>query len=401
MDIPFKPERMPVWLWLVLVGVIAFLLLASLASWILRDQIYQSFLDPGVPYQTYNAPPAPDYTHPDAWLTKPVSMALEDMEPVVFYVHPTTYDGGDDWNAPHDRAQEITELETLILPNYAGPFAPLGAVYAPLYRQASIYSFANNREDAVIARLTAFGDVERAFDQFLEETGSDRPFILVGTGQGALHALGLLVKTISRDEAISRRMAAAYLTEAPVPLDLFNSVLTDIPPCEGEESIRCVIAFSPIESGETSRIEAVIERSMSWTASGELDYLETRGTLCTNPLLWTTGEDFAPARLHRGGAVAEGLTLGETPSPMANQTGAQCENGLLMIERPQSRLLRRPDRLVEDRRVPPFNLFYADLQANAQLRLSRLIEVMEEENRFAPPLQSTEEVREFEVRPID
>lgn len=393
--------RLPVWVWIVLISTLTVMSLTALASWVLRDQIYQSFLDPGVPYQTYDVPEAPDYTENSAWLNKPVSIALEEMEPVTFFIHPTTYDGGDEWNAPYDRIQEITELETLILPNYAGPFAAITPVYVPLYRQASLYSFMNNREDSIEARMAAYSDIDRAFDQFLLEIGPDRPFILAGSGQGAMHALGLLVNTISRDEAISRRLVAAYLTEAPVPQDVFDSALVDLPPCETPDDVRCVIAFATVQPGERGRIEVLTERSMSWTSMGELDYIEERGTLCINPLLWTAGEDFAPARLHRGGAVAEGLDLGETPSPMANQTGAQCENGLLLIEEPSSRSLRRLDRLGEDRRVPPFNLFYADIQANAEQRLANLQVILEQENTLAPPLTATEEVEEFEVRPID
>lgn len=399
---PTLPRLRSLWLTLVLAASGAFLILAALASWVMRDQIYQTFLDPGVPYQTYEVPGTPDYTAPQSWAMRPAAMAPEGDTPAVFFVHPTTYDGGEEWNAPHDRPQEAEELSAIILPNYAAPYAAAGQVYAPYYRQAALYAFMNNREDSLQARRLAHDDVDRAFAHFLAGIGQDRPFIIAGIGQqGGLHALGIILEHVAPDEALRRRLAAAYLQESIVPLDLFTGPLADLPPCTAPDHVRCIVAFATIEAGERDRIFALLDRGMSWTADGELDYVADRGTLCVNPLLWTTSEDFAPARLHRGGAAAEGMTPGDNPSPLANQTGAQCQNGLLMVERPRSRTQRRPDRLAEDRRVPPFNLFYADIEADAVRRMGLLQGILAEEARYAPPLDTIEEVEIAPVKPID
>ena len=40
-----------------------------------------------------------------------------------------------------------------MLPNYAGPFARLGRIFAPRYRQASLYTLMTLRDDAREARL--------------------------------------------------------------------------------------------------------------------------------------------------------------------------------------------------------------------------------------------------------
>jgi hypothetical protein len=81
--------------------------------------------------------------------------------------------------------------------------------------------------------------------------------------------------------------------------------------------------------------------------------------------------------------------------------GAQCENGMLMIERPRSRTLRRPDRLGEDRREPPFNLFYADMEMDAERRAGLLAQALEFERTFAPELPEAEPVEVDRVVPID
>lgn len=385
---------------LLLAGGAGFLVLVVAASIVFRDDIFQTLLDPGIPFQTYDPPPAPDYAADAAWALRPQS---EDPEaPAVFFLHNTTYDGGSHWNAPYDRPQEAEEIARIVIPNFAAPFLVDGAqLYAPHYRQASLYTFMNNREDAVAARLLAAGDAAAAFAAFIAQIDANRPIILAGVGQGALHGLKILIDAVAADEAVRNRIAAAYLLETPVPTDLFDGPLAPLPACAEQTAVRCVISYNSARQSERERIVALTDRSMSWTARGALDFVTDRALLCVNPLLWTTAEDFAPARLHQGGAAATGLTLEDAPSAMASQTGAQCQNGLLMIEQPRARALRRAGRLGEDRRAPDFNLFYRDLQIDAQRRLARLGEIRAEEARYAPPLAAPIEVDEADLVPVD
>ncbi len=385
---------------LLLAGAAAFLGLVIAASIVFRDDIYQSLLDPGIPFQTYTPPPAPDYASADAWAVRPE--APDPEAPAVFFVHNTTYDGGAHWNAPYDRPQEAVEIDSIVLPNFAAPFRAAGAqVYAPHYRQAALYAFMNNREDSIAARLFASSDVQAAFTAFLADIENDRPLIIVGVGQGALHALKVLIDQVAPDEALRQRLAAAYLLEAPVPMDLFEGALSALPPCRAPGQVRCVISYNTARQDERERIFTVTERSMSWTGDGVLSFVDDRALLCVNPLLWTMAEDFAPARLHRGGAAAEGLTRDDAPSAMANQTGAQCQNGMLMIERPRASGLRRGGRLGENRRAPDFNLFYMDLRLDAQRRLTTLAQIRTEEARYAPPLGEPVEVGDADIIPVD
>ena len=56
--------------WIIAASVGGFLALAALSGWFLRDQIFQTFQDPGEPFQTYEPPDAADYTHADAWFLR-------------------------------------------------------------------------------------------------------------------------------------------------------------------------------------------------------------------------------------------------------------------------------------------------------------------------------------------
>ena len=55
-----------------------------------------------------------------------------------------------------------------MLPNYAGPFVRVGRLFAPRYRQASLFAQLTLRDDARDAREFAYGDVRRAFDYYLD-----------------------------------------------------------------------------------------------------------------------------------------------------------------------------------------------------------------------------------------
>ena len=71
-----------------------------------------------------------------------------------------------------------------MLPNYAAPFDAVGDLYAPRYRQASLYTKSTLWDDALEARQFAYGDVKAAFDTYLARYNHGRPFILVGVEQG-------------------------------------------------------------------------------------------------------------------------------------------------------------------------------------------------------------------------
>jgi len=78
----------------------SFLVLILLALYIYRDDIFQSLQDPGIPFQTYDKPVAPDYSVPSSWLAIPDLKAdiFDAKSPGdVFVVVPGVYRGGKHW----------------------------------------------------------------------------------------------------------------------------------------------------------------------------------------------------------------------------------------------------------------------------------------------------------------
>jgi len=180
--------------WLVW-GFMALIALLAVLFYIYRDDIFQSIQDPGEPFQTYAKPITPDYREVESWMARPDLKADPFLHPTladVFVIVPTVYKGGEHWNLPVDDTRRIEKLSRITRPNYVDPFMDVGRLYAPYYRQASLYTFMTAREDARRAQDLAYEDVKQAFEVVLKNNPPERPIVIVGYNQGALHATRLL-----------------------------------------------------------------------------------------------------------------------------------------------------------------------------------------------------------------
>ncbi|MGI9170712.1 MAG: DUF3089 domain-containing protein, partial [Caulobacteraceae bacterium] len=257
----------------------------------------------------------------------------------------------------------------VMLPNYAAPFAGVGAVYAPRYRQASLYTSLTLFADAIEARQFAYRDVRAAFDYFRGHLNRGRPFILVGVEQGGALAARLLREQIAPDPATRRRLVAAYLIETVVPADEYGPA-SPVPACGARDQAGCVLAWMSVGRTEFGRVSRIRDRTVVWDRRGHLTPLAGRPILCVNPLLGLAGGADAPARLNLGAVNATGLEWGARPGFMARQVSAQCVDGILRVTQARSASLRPTGDWAERLRVRGYNLFYADLEADAARRVA-------------------------------
>jgi hypothetical protein len=346
-------------------GVFVLLALVALLVW--RNDILQSLLNPELPYAVYKPPTPPDYGSPAAWALLPGPLKPGDPPVDVFFVHPTTFDGGRDWNGPIEDRGAARLLDRVMLPNYAGPFADVGRVFAPRYRQASLYSALTLFDDAIEAREFPYADVRAAFEAFRRRIGPDRPFIVVGVEQGGTQVARLLRDEIGVDPGLRRRLVAAYMIETVAPADDYAAGAAT-PACAARSQTGCALAWISASWLDFGRSQRIMNRSLVWNDKGRLTGLNGRAPLCVNPLLGEATEAEAPTRVNRGAANATGLEWGARPGFMARQVGAQCQDGILRVTRPRSALLRPYGGWADRLRVAPYNLFWADLEADAQTR---------------------------------
>lgn len=356
------------WRWLA-IGALSVLAVLLIVYTVFRGDVIRYSLDPKVPFQTYRPPSAPDYSQGRAWALMPAhpeAPATTEPPADVFFIPPTTFDGGGNWNAPIGDVRADRIFRQVMAPNYAGPFVRLGRIFSPRYREAGLYSLMTLREDAREARKFGYGDLVAAFHTWRDRYGDSRPFIIVGVEQGGTMAARLLAEEVAPNPQLRARLAAAYLIETVVPADR-----APLPPCLARGQAHCLAAWASAPQDDPARGQLILDRALVWYSGGELDNLKGPA-LCFNPVLGADTDQLAATRLHQGAANATGLEWGARPAFLARQVSARCVGGVLRVSDPKSASLKPSGSWIEQRRSPGYNLFYADLESDARARLAAL-----------------------------
>ena len=342
---------------------LVFLLTAAVAVW--RGDILRAGLDPQVPFQTYQPPPAPDYGRPEAWAMSEARVPHSGPA-AVFFMHSTTYDGGRHWNGPIGHPEAEVWLQRVVLPNYAGPFARLGEVSAPRYRQGSLYTRLTLRDDAREARAFAWRDAVAAFEAWIARN-PEGPIVLAGVEQGGELVERLLRERVATDPALVGRFVAAYLMDVVIAAD---GLSPQIPACESRSQVGCIVAFSPVGEGNDGAARRRLHRALVWDGRGRLVELGGREAVCVNPVTGSTTTAPVAARENRGATNATGLEWGARPALQAREIATQCRGGLLRYSDPDSESFRQMGNWADRRKARPYNLFYGDIEADAEARLA-------------------------------
>lgn len=289
------------------------------------------------PQGHYSPPPplsGPDYSKPGSWIARPgfadnpaewlpPGVAAVEAEPgaAVFYIHPTTYLRGDRWNAPlHE--PESGWRDRLFVQSQASAFNGAGDVWAPRYRQAAYGSFLLRTEDSRQALDLAYRDIAAAFDHFLRQLDPERPIILAGHSQGALHLIRLLQE---RNLELKNRLAAAYVVGWPV------SSVADLPAlgfaaCREPDEAGCILSWmSFTEPANPSLLLGSWERTRGLTGEPR----RRHEIACVNPISGKL-DGVALPKDNPGTLVPNGDFSSATLAPGA--VGAHCDDGLLIVD---------------------------------------------------------------------
>ncbi|MEO7240280.1 MAG: DUF3089 domain-containing protein [Sphingomicrobium sp.] len=292
-----------------------------------------------IPTGHFVAPPprsGPDFATDAAWLARPQladdpSRWLPDGVAVapagkasVFYVHPTTYLQRDRWNAPFSGDADSDFRSRLFVQSQASAVASSGKVWAPRYRQAAFGAFLLKSTDAAAALDLAYSDVLAAFDQFLKEAPADKPIVLAGHSQGALHLMRLLKDRVA-GTPLQRRIAAAYVVGWPLSVTADVPAL-GLPPCATAEQSGCILSW--LSFAEPANPELVVQ---SYQGSAGLAGGKRRreDMLCVNPISGTLNGAAPPAE-NPGTLVPSADLMSATI--VAGQVGAHCNQGLLILD---------------------------------------------------------------------
>ena len=278
----------------------------------------------------------------------------------VFFIHPTSYLNRAHWNAAVDDPEASTRA-AVFLRGQASAFNDVGQIWAPRYRQATFGAFLTDAPDAQRALRLAYGDVLAAFDAFLRQVGPDRPIILAGHSQGALHLSQLLRDRVA-GTPLAGRVVAAYVVGWPI------SRAADLPrmglhECAGPDQFGCVLSWESFaEPADPALVIDAYDATTGFTGASR------RGTpiICTNPLTGTP-DATAPASANLG-TLYPSVDL-TTAAITAGHVPARCgPRGLLLIGAPPavgSYVLPGNNYHVYD-----YSLFWANVRADAKRRLA-------------------------------
>lgn len=284
----------------------------------------------------------------------------------VFFVHPTSYYSKSSWNAPLDDA-DANHRAGLFMRGMASAFADAGEMWAPRYRQATLGAFlASDRVTAGKAIDAAYRDVEQAFDAFVAAIPANKPVILAGHSQGALH-LTMLLKNRVAGTPLAKRIVAAYIVGWPVSVDTDIEAM-GLPACQNPDQKGCILSWATFaEPADPEMVLGAYDGTIGFDGRPRAD---TR-MLCTNPLTGTP-DTVATADANIGTLKpVDGFKAG---SLVPGVIGARCDEarGLLLIGDANVAKDYAPNYVLPGNNYHVFDitLFWANVRADVLRRLA-------------------------------
>jgi hypothetical protein len=187
--------------------------------------------------------------HPDGGTTlSELPKTPDDAQADCLYLYPTVDPGL--LTPPRNLDFDQIDLTTVrdIFAGQGVPFREACAIWAPVYRQASLNSFeqTDSREKGL---ATAFRDVALAFDYYLQHAASGRPIVIIAHSQGSILMTRLLKERFEGHPELLARLVVAVLAGPlggfVVPEGkLVGGTLREIPLCSTDEQTGCALTYA-------------------------------------------------------------------------------------------------------------------------------------------------------------
>lgn len=307
-------------------------------------------------YQFKSVDGLPDYSnmnywaaHPWKWdpsdsVPQPLQPEIKDTLVDVFFLYPTSYTkkknkGNNNALIDDEYINAKTDYSSILY--QASVFNQQCRVFAPRYRQAHISNFfSKDKEKTTAALELAYDDVKKAFEHYLQSWNRSRPIIIASHSQGSLLAERLL-KDFFDGTTLQNRLVVAYTLGWPVPKDYF----TTLKMCADSLQTGCICSWRTVRKGYTP------------------SYLkkENGNSFITNPLTWTTDNQYASRELNKGSVLIKFNKL------YKHTTDAQISNGLLNVKKPKF-----PGSFfyfTRNYHIGDINLYYINIRENIKTRI--------------------------------
>jgi hypothetical protein len=305
-------------------------------------------------FEAMKTPSPPDYSDILNWAAHPDKRDVTDLVPDypglknnqsdagadLFYIHRTTLISRFKWNADvgNKKLNRLTDKQAIR--NQAGIFNESCRIFAPRYRQATLFSFFDKNGNGEKALNLAYHDVREAFLFYMKNYNHERPLVIAAHSQGAEHATRL-IREFFDGKILNKKLIVAYLTGMPLQKDAFDEIPF------GESSIQtgCFVTWS----------------TFGWGIHPNYFAEAYKAAVCTNPLTWENNGALAGFEKHEG-AVSPGFR-----KIHKNIIAAKCERGVLWIRN------RKPVPFfplpLKNYVIMDFDLFYINVRENVKQRI--------------------------------
>jgi hypothetical protein len=297
---------------------------------------------PDRPFDAASAPEAPDYSLSSSWAVPPESGCPYPAD--VFFIHPTTYDGDENWNQSLKGESEDPKVHA-VMKNQAGVYSSFARLCAPYYRQANL-AVLHTAEDSPNRQAldVAYSDVEAAFNAYMTRWNKGRPFILAGHSQGSELLLWLMERRFG-DPALREKLVAAYL----VGWSVTEEDLARFP--------HLKIAATPKETG------AIVTYNTQGPNPGYS--IVRKKAVAVNPLTMTITDEPVPAEQNLGAVFFTENGVLDIP----RYTGGQTVNGGFVIPTPFNIGELDAMKIKEFYHPYDYTFFYRNLKENVKVRI--------------------------------
>ena len=336
----------------------------------------QFFGAPEKHFDEYEKPPKPDYSKESSWAALPDRQDAADVFPEnslykenqptakvdVFYIHPTTYRNAKNWNQDINLEEVNTWTDLSRVSRQGSIFNACCKVFAPRYRQAA-FGATSSKESGKLAYDFAYQDVLSAWKYYINNFNLNRPFIIVGHSQGALHAFTLIKEEIDKSKYF-KNMVAAYIIGIPVLKGQIELSMKNTSICKKISDINCIISWNTFKMGS----DASIYKKMAVSRLGEgLEAKADKGLVCWNPTSNYIDLNKIKPNISNLGPIPTVKKEGELPD-LAEKIKAKCDDGILFASPPNSKefdLFTLPGGSLH---MHDMELFYENIRINSILR---------------------------------
>jgi len=330
-----------------------------------------------------------DYSKNSSWAALPLTKDEADMIPEgesgidqnnspvdVFFVHPTGYLKGDNWTDPLEEKSATMENTQWMMANQASAYNGCCSVYAPHYRQASIYSYFGSDELRAEVHNFVYQDVKKSFEYFIENFSNGRPFIIASHSQGTHHSIRLLAEEIDSSD-LYPRMVGAYIIGGMISKDWVSS-MENIGVCESAEQIGCLVHWDTMNVSQINK-----------------DMPLYSNNICVNPISWKNEGSLSELQDAKGAVPVSGEFVLEfsgddgptdqifTPleAPLKKYVQAQCKEGALFASDQTGTRFQTFSGSGGNYHGLDYALFYMDIRENAKLKVLTHLNSLERQQK--------------------